>query len=301
MLNGISNLSDLPNKLLVAQQKQAEKTQIYPLPSTQQTKTLDFGVNVALSPEAKALSAQTSTTESNWPKTVGEHGVLLQLATQIQTLGKDADLLREVPNSDDPARLELAEQAKNYALAGGENPFSGVARKTLSNIAFDDSGTFTAAERFAAMSEISVRDGEFWTKNYELVKSAQAREDHKTVYSIITQANLKLLSGMSTTEKSMHSLTEDSLRIQLGKLALDSKVSIINYENLSSATKELFAATRNSDGKAIWTNLSLETLGSSQILLDLNTAIKTKDTSKSESTLNNSWLTLYARIDNYQD
>lgn len=301
MINGISGFNDLSNKLLAAQQRQVERTQISPFPSTQQTKTSDSGVSVVLSFEAKVLSAQASVAKGNWQKTVGEHGVLLQLATQIKAFGKDAELLKEIPNSDDPAGFELAEQAKNYVLAGGENPFSGVARKTLSNIAFDESGAFTAAERFAAMSEISVRDGAFWTKNSEIVKAAQDQENYRAIDGIITQANLKVLGGMTETEKSMHSFTEDSLGIQLKNLALDIEIPIVDYENLSSPNLEVFATTRNSDVKATWSNFSLDILESNQTILDSITPIKTEGASKSESTPNNGWLTLYARISNYQD
>lgn len=301
MVNGISGFSDLSSKLLAAQQRQVERAQASPQPlSPQQDSASGPGVSVVLSLEAKALGAQPSAARGDWQKTVGAHGILLKLASQIQAFGKDAELLKERPNSDDPARLELAEQAANYVVSGGDNPFSGVVRKTLSNIAFDESGTFTAAERSAAMSEISIRDGEFWTKTSELVKAAQGRGDNSAVEGIITQANLNLLSGMSETEKSMHSFTEDSLTTKLESL-VGTEIPTVDYENISSSAREIFTATRNSDGKAIWSNFSLDVLESSRTTLDLMESAKPEGAGKSETTPGNGWLTVYARISKYQD
>lgn len=301
MVNGISSHSDLSSKLLAAQQRQVERAKASPQPpSPQQDSTPGSGISVVLSLEAKAFGSQPSATRGDWQKTVGEHGILLKLASQIQAFGKDAELLKEKPNSDDPGRLELAEQAANFVVSGGDNPFSGVARKTLSNIAYDESGTFTAAERSAAMSEISVRDGDFWSKTSDLVKDAQGRGDNRAVEGIITQANLKLLSGMSETEKSMHSFTEDSLEIKLGNLA-GAKIPTADYENISSSAREIFTATRNSDGKATWSNFSLDVLESTKTTLDLVTPTKGEDTAKSDTASSNGWLTVYARISKYQD
>lgn len=300
MLNGISGFSDLSSKLFAAQQRQAGGIQASPSSRVQQDSALDSGISVVLSLEAKALSAQASEAKGDWQKTVGEHGILIKLASQVKAFGKDAELLKERPTSDDSARLELAEQAVNYVVSGGDNPFSGVARNTLSNIAFNESGAFTAAERSAAMSEISVQDGAFWTQNSMLVNAAQSRGDDSAVIGIITQANLTILGGMSETEKSMHSFTENSLTIELESL-VDTEIPAVDYENISSPTREIFAATRSSDGKATWSNFSLDVLESSQTVLELVAPAKTESTGKPDAVPDSSWLTLYARISKYQD
>ncbi len=65
----------------------------------------------------------------------------------------------EVPKTGDPELLARAKQATafvNDAARGGnaiKNPFSGLSREQLSNIIYDDSGTYTVNERHAAWRE----------------------------------------------------------------------------------------------------------------------------------------------------
>ena len=71
----------------------------------------------------------------------------------------------EVPKTDAPALLALAKQATAYTQSnnpsGVKNPFSGLSNSQLSNIIYDDSGTFTVNERRAASYEADIRD-EAW-------------------------------------------------------------------------------------------------------------------------------------------
>lgn len=59
----------------------------------------------------------------------------------------------EVPNTNDPVHLERAKQATAYTNGQGGNPFKGMAGDQLTLIAYDESGTFTANERRAALDE----------------------------------------------------------------------------------------------------------------------------------------------------
>lgn len=65
----------------------------------------------------------------------------------------------EIPNTSDPELLSRAKQATafaNDASRGGhsiKNPFSGLSQEQLSNIIYDDSGTYTMNERYAAYRE----------------------------------------------------------------------------------------------------------------------------------------------------
>ena len=65
----------------------------------------------------------------------------------------------EIPSTSDPELLSRAKQATafvNDASRGGhsiKNPFSGLSREQLSNIIYDESGTYTVNERHAAWRE----------------------------------------------------------------------------------------------------------------------------------------------------
>lgn len=69
----------------------------------------------------------------------------------------------EVPNTDDPALLARAKQATAFTQAighggGVKNPFVGLSREQLSNIIYDDSGTYTINERRAASYEADMQE-----------------------------------------------------------------------------------------------------------------------------------------------
>lgn len=68
----------------------------------------------------------------------------------------------EVPNTDDPALLARAKQATAFAQTNGrggvQNPFAGLSREQLSNIAYDESGTYTVNERHAASYEADMQE-----------------------------------------------------------------------------------------------------------------------------------------------
>lgn len=68
----------------------------------------------------------------------------------------------EVPKTDDPALLARAKQATAFAQTNGrggvQNPFAGLSREQLSNIAYDESGTYTVNERHAASYEADMQE-----------------------------------------------------------------------------------------------------------------------------------------------
>ena len=73
----------------------------------------------------------------------------------------------EIPNSDDPELLARAKQATAFVNSdihqhhGAKNPFAGLSNEQLSLIIYDDSGSFTNNERYAAYSESYDRE-EAW-------------------------------------------------------------------------------------------------------------------------------------------
>lgn len=87
----------------------------------------------------------------------------------------------EVPKSSDPELLARAKQATafvNDAARGGnsiKNPFAGLSREQLSNIVYDDSGTYTVNERHAAWRE-SYDQEEAWREKV----AAQAMAEYNS-------------------------------------------------------------------------------------------------------------------------
>lgn len=85
----------------------------------------------------------------------------------------------EIPNSSDPELLSRAKQATAFvtdATSGGhsiKNPFSGLSQEQLSNIMYDDSGTYTVNERHAASRE-SYDQEQVWRRKV----SAQAMAEY---------------------------------------------------------------------------------------------------------------------------
>lgn len=87
----------------------------------------------------------------------------------------------EVPKTDDPELLDRARQATafvNDAARGGhstKNPFAGLSREQLSNIIYDESGTYTVNERHAAWRE-SYDQEEAWREKV----AAQAMAEYNS-------------------------------------------------------------------------------------------------------------------------
>lgn len=91
-------------------------------------------------------------------KTQGPNTWTAVVNRQINAYGKEAAVLHERPDSDDPKRLAITEQAAEYVyrrLNKGPwteegNPFVELTQHQLSAIVYDESGTFTDIERYAA-------------------------------------------------------------------------------------------------------------------------------------------------------
>lgn len=78
-----------------------------------------------------------------------------------------------LPKTDDPDRLTLGQKSLDYAIGLSQvppknlpNPFEGMARNDLSAIVYDDSETYTDAERYAAYGALSKQDEAYFSKLY---------------------------------------------------------------------------------------------------------------------------------------
>jgi hypothetical protein len=69
----------------------------------------------------------------------------------------------EVPRTDTPELLARAKRATDFLHSEGPNPFAGMSRDQLALITYDEGGSFTVNERFAAWSESSKQESA-WRK-----------------------------------------------------------------------------------------------------------------------------------------
>ncbi|WP_032632410.1 hypothetical protein [Pseudomonas syringae] len=98
-----------------------------------------------------------------------------QLTEQLVGSSYDANKAThnsEVPQSNDPDRLERAKNATEFVTGSGKNPFSGMSRDQLSLIAYDESGDFTVNEKKSAWLE-SYRQERVWRQQVVAQGSAE--------------------------------------------------------------------------------------------------------------------------------
>lgn len=153
----------------------------------------DADVAVDLSASAQLVSnllpLQPSSSLSDDDSDSGELDAFMQdLKQQIQSQGKDAGVLGELPDNATPGRTELAKQAANYLLvnfygdssrysdASSKNPFAGLDGDSLSRIARDDSGAFTPAERQVAYFEMAGRSTDGQNAAFSVVTAPNAKD-----------------------------------------------------------------------------------------------------------------------------
>ncbi|WP_199153379.1 hypothetical protein [Chromobacterium sp. ASV23] len=152
MLNAISSSS---SPVATSPRSDAAK------PVTTGSATIPGSVETQISPLARLLADSTQLMEtrvSSMPPSE-QKSLADQAMNQISGPSYHArqnEYDRQTPQSDDPARLQLAASATAFlhARQGGKenvpNPFSGLSREQLTAIVNDDSGRFTVNERRAA-------------------------------------------------------------------------------------------------------------------------------------------------------
>lgn len=94
-----------------------------------------------------------------------------------------------LPKTKDPERLALGQKALDFAIARAQlpptsapNPFSGMARNDLSAIFYDETQSYTVAERKAAFTELSKQDNEYFSQlSLKLTNGGDNREFFKSL------------------------------------------------------------------------------------------------------------------------
>lgn len=77
--------------------------------------------------------------------------------------GSKAFFDADIPLSGDSEAMARASQAADYLKGQAGNPFKGMSREQLGLIVYDESGEFTATERYAALKEAAMQESE-WRK-----------------------------------------------------------------------------------------------------------------------------------------
>lgn len=232
-----------------------------------------------------------------------------RLTNQLSSDGEDAELLTELPDSQDPARLELARQAVEFVLTEKNNPFAGLCREKLSHIAYEDTGAFTSAERHAAFEEMHERDNDYYRsvreqETFELNSGAM-----KDSFFYLVRAKYRVSQSMSEAERVANSEMSadayknmlDSAKAQGVRLPKES----VEYANLLSGKDQMVVSSVDDHGTSRWHNLSIHELipkSKGDKNLDIAAFLKNlrNNTTPSSPYANSAWITLYQRNDSYR-
>lgn len=153
--------------------------------------------SVSISSSAQALYNLSSAAERQASMTPGELNRLYTKGqNDVYEFGvmisrrnyNEKDLL---PKTDDPERLSVAQQSIDFAIGlsylppkNVPNPFAGMARNDLSAMVYDDTNTYSEAERYAAYVELSKQDYEHFSK---LFAKTEHNNDRRELYAGILE------------------------------------------------------------------------------------------------------------------
>lgn len=144
----------------------AERTSDFP--ETKSTTSTQTGSTQTISTLARQLTDSAARADKR-DSTLSRSELADKAKTLLDQIQGDVYFLNkakhdsEVPNTDDPALLDRAKQATAFTQTighggGVKNPFVGLSREQLSNIIYDDSGTYTVNERRAASYEADMQE-----------------------------------------------------------------------------------------------------------------------------------------------
>lgn len=271
---------------------------------------VDLSASAQLVSNLLPLQPSSSTSDS------GELDAFMQdLKQQIQSQGKDAGVLGELPDDATPGRTQLAKQAANYLLvnfygdasrysdASSKNPFAGLDGDSLSRIARDDSGAFTPAERQVAYFAMAGR----------------STDDQNAAFSVVAAPNAKDGAEPWTWAPSDTLDSELAATVNPGSptwrpgqetTQLLDQVSPVGVAPASQAddqglTQPVFSIATGADGSPSWKMQSLTRYGLQDLGADVRNSLDGAVlTQMNASTLTNPQLapalSLYRQIDAYR-
>ena len=197
---------------------------------------------------------------------------------QIRAEGTHASVFRELPNGGSSDRLMLARQASNclsmtyyggakvHADLSAANPFASLDRMALSQIAFDDSGTFTSVERHLASMVMSERDTTFRTGVYELASSLNESRRAPWHEALSYLGDAQISAGMSDAERTWRGWSSTESLLSYGMaLAAEHSLEIPGfppYGRLANEGSSALAIRTDKRGAAEWEDMTIRQLAS---------------------------------------
>lgn len=285
-------------------------------PACATTRQKTQGIKITLSLGAQAIESAYLVNNGNPPRDnpglIGK-GALKEIEhlfiNQLSSDGEDAELLTELPDSQDPARLELARQAVEFVLTEKNNPFASLSREKLSHIAYEDTGAFTSAERYAAFQEMDERDSDY----YRSVKAQEAYELNsgamKDSLLYLVRAKYQVSQSMSEAERAANGeMSADAYKNMLDSASAQGATlpkNSVEYTNLLSGKDQMVVSSVDDHGTSRWHNLSIHELvpkSKGDKNLDIAAFLKNlrNNTTPSSPYANSAWITLYQRNDSYR-
>ncbi|WP_163576351.1 hypothetical protein [Halomonas faecis] len=192
-----------------------------------------------------------------------------------QETGKVAEILLERPDSFDENRLSIAEQAANHLMskfynsgepfpqASSENPFAELDRHSLSKIAFDESGDFTAAERYLAFLQMTENDTHFRNRASELYDETYAAEgDYGGAFldRMARQVDAKLISGMTEAERAWRGVSAAPEENKLAQAVNEDLPELPAYTNGVKASLESFFVVMGDEEGGMLRSIDIRTV-----------------------------------------
>lgn len=202
---------------------------------------------------------------------------------QLVEKGAKAAFLHQAPDGADPARLELAQQAANYlsqslyaghklfANASSDNPYAAIDRRSLSAIAFEDRGVFTAAERHVAFLELTWRDMQYRNLTYA-GKSPDESGDQVGRHMVASYLrDAELSSVMGDAERAWRGWdSERKLRAKAAKLLKRLNLEeprLAKYGQRPGNQKGLLAIVKEGTGRRSWGNIGFREAADPNVIL----------------------------------
>jgi len=195
---------------------------------------------------------------------------------QIRAEHGRASVFRETPRDGSSDRLTLSKQASNclsMVYYGGakihpdlsaKNPFESLDRMTLSQIAFDDSGTFTSVERHLASMVIGERDTTFRSGVYELASSLNEGRRGPWHEALSYLGDAQISAGMSDAERAWRGWGGTESLLSYGRsLATEHSLDIPAlppYGRLSGEGPSALVVRADEQGAAEWSGMAIRQL-----------------------------------------
>ena len=145
----------------------------------------------------------------------------------------------ELPQSNDPQRLQQARQATAFLDGKGANPFSSLSREQLSLIIHDESGAFTVNERRAALTA-SDDQHQAWAR----AVSAQLMDDYNRNGYLSPKALKGILDYYKSLPPIMEAQLPDSYEQDLNTLIAHAESSQSHSKDQLQSLLDLLMAQR---------------------------------------------------------